>query len=151
MVPQVCMRGVLTFVTPKRVLLDKCPPWQVYPRTSVRLTYVPLDKCPRRTSVTPGQLEKRCLDFALKCLVHNKNKRIFPTNQNYNLRDSEPFLVNFAKSESYKKSAVPYCQRKLNQHFMKSFRKFREHYNLSILLWMIIILLWCITIILREQ
>ena len=65
---------------------------------------------------------KRCLYFALKCLEHNKNKRIFPTNPNYNLRtrDSEPFLVNFAKSESYKKSAVPYCQSKLNQHFMKN-------------------------------
>ena len=66
--------------------------------------------------------EKRCLDFALKCLAHNKNKRIFPTNPNHNsrIRESEPFLVNFAKSESYRKSAVPYCQRKLNKHLMKN-------------------------------
>ena len=66
--------------------------------------------------------EKRCLDFGLRCLKHNKNKRIFPANPNYNdrTRESEPFLVNFAKTESYRKSAVPYCQRMLNAHFLKN-------------------------------
>ena len=65
--------------------------------------------------------EQRCLDFSLKCLAHNKNKRIFPINPNYDdrTRESEPFVVNFAKSESYKRSAIPYCQRILNKYFMK--------------------------------
>ena len=65
--------------------------------------------------------EKRCFDFSVKSVSHYRNRRIFPKNPNYDerLRESEPFLVNFAKSESYRKSAVPYCQRILNQYFMK--------------------------------
>ena len=65
--------------------------------------------------------EKRCLDFSEKCVSHYRNKTIFPKNPNYDkrLRESEPFLVNFAKSESYRRSSVPYCQRILNKYFMK--------------------------------
>ena len=65
--------------------------------------------------------EKRCLDFSMKCVKHPKNSRIFPLNPNQNkkVRASEPFIVNFAKTSTYKKSAIPYCQRLLNKHLGK--------------------------------
>ena len=64
--------------------------------------------------------ENRCLDFSLKCLKHVKNYRLFPMNptlknEKYNIRNRELFKVNFAKTESYRNSAIPYCQRKLNE------------------------------------
>ena len=61
----------------------------------------------------------RCLDFALKCLKHPKNSRLFPRNPTYNkrIRTSEAFKVNFANTESYQKSAIPFCQKMLNNHF----------------------------------
>ena len=42
-----------------------------------------------------------------------------PKNPNHNksLRFSEPFSVNFANTESYQQSAIPFCQRLLNEHF----------------------------------
>ena len=62
---------------------------------------------------------KRCLDFSLKCLKHPRNKRLFPRNLNsniHNLRGREKFIVNFANTSCYQKSAIPYCQRLLNEH-----------------------------------
>ena len=64
--------------------------------------------------------QKRCLDFALKCGKHPRNKRLFPLNQvtsEYYIRDKELFHVNFARTSTYKKSAIPFCQRMLNDHF----------------------------------
>ena len=65
--------------------------------------------------------EKRCLDFSIKCLKNTRNQRIFPANPDHNNRvgESEPYQVNFARTDKYKDSAVPYCQRLLNKHFMK--------------------------------
>ena len=68
--------------------------------------------------------EKRCLEFALRCIKHPINKKIFPQNPNLNqegmeIRSREVFVVNHARTESYKKSAVPYCQRLLNTHFQE--------------------------------
>ena len=67
--------------------------------------------------------EKRCLDFALKCVKHPTNHRLFPLNpanmEINNVRSREKFVVNFAKTETYRKSAIPYCQRLLNVHFAK--------------------------------
>ena len=68
--------------------------------------------------------EKRCLEFALRSVKHPINKRIFPLNPNLNqegmeVRSREVFQVNHARTESYKKSAVPYCQRLLNTHLQK--------------------------------
>ena len=62
--------------------------------------------------------DKRCLDFSVKALKHPKNSRMFPINPNYSahIRGSEPFLVNFAKTETYKTSTIPYCQRLLNKN-----------------------------------
>lgn len=66
--------------------------------------------------------EARCLDFAVKCVKHPLNKRIFPFNSNLGkeentIRNRELFEVNFARTEQYRKSAIPFCQRKLNSYF----------------------------------
>ena len=66
--------------------------------------------------------EKRCLDFALKSIKHERNSRIFPlkaSENDYEVREKEKFHVNFARTSSYQNSAIPYCQRKLNEHFSK--------------------------------
>ena len=66
--------------------------------------------------------EARCLNFALKTLKHPVLSEMFPknrntTNGNTEIRNREPFQVNFARTEQYKKSAIPFCQRLLNKHF----------------------------------
>ena len=61
----------------------------------------------------------RCLDFALKCISHKKNRRFFPLKENNptcKVREPEKFEVNFARTTSYLKSTIPYCQRLLNKH-----------------------------------
>ena len=66
--------------------------------------------------------EKRCLDFSTRALKHPVNSRLFPINNNLvngakEVRDREMFTVNFARTEQYRKSAIPYCQRILNEHY----------------------------------
>ena len=41
---------------------------------------------------------------------------LFPKNHSHdqNIREREEFAVNFARTECYRKSAVPYCQYLLN-------------------------------------
>ena len=66
--------------------------------------------------------EQRCLTFSLKSVKHENTKRLFPLNTRKNghtFIPSEKFLVNHAKTETYKKSAIPYCQRLLNAHYKK--------------------------------
>ena len=59
--------------------------------------------------------EEKCLAFSLKCLKHPELKRLFPKNENaYTLRKKEEFKVNFAYTEDYRRSAIPYCQQLLN-------------------------------------
>ena len=63
--------------------------------------------------------QKRCLEFALKNVKHNRNKKMFPTNMfdhGHKIREHERYKVNFARTEKYKRSAIPYCQRLLNEH-----------------------------------
>ena len=59
---------------------------------------------------------QRCLDFAKKSTKHVKNNRMFPKNvqQDHDVRNSEKYKVNFARTSSYFKSTIPYCQRLLN-------------------------------------
>ena len=61
--------------------------------------------------------EERCLSFAKKCLKHPILMKMFPLNKN-NLgnkyRSREKYAVNFARTNTYMISAVPYLQRKLN-------------------------------------
>ena len=64
--------------------------------------------------------EERCLKFALKCLKHETNQKLFPYNERnlvQNLKNKERFKVNWARTEAYRKSAIPHCQRLLNKHF----------------------------------
>ena len=64
--------------------------------------------------------QTRCLDFALKCAKHPRNKRIFPLNKNIpvcEIRNSEKYEVNFARTSTYRDSTVPYCQRLLNTYY----------------------------------
>ena len=60
---------------------------------------------------------QRCITFSKKCLQHSTNKRFFPENLNpvIDIRNKERFKVNFAYTAAYKNSAIPYCQRLLNQ------------------------------------
>ena len=64
--------------------------------------------------------QARCLDFALKCASHPQNQALFPrnltTSQHY-IQNKEVFQVNFARTEEYKNSTIPFCQRLLNQHY----------------------------------
>ena len=60
--------------------------------------------------------EEKCLSFALKAHVHPRMSKFFPYNpeSEHNTRFPEKFLVNFAHTESYKRSSIPLCQRLLN-------------------------------------
>jgi hypothetical protein len=65
--------------------------------------------------------ELRCLAFGLKSLTHPVHCNLFPVNPHVlnNQLDShnrEHFKVNWARTDSYKMSAVPYIQCKLNDY-----------------------------------
>ena len=61
--------------------------------------------------------EKLCLSFAKKCIKSQRHFALFPVEpvaHNHQLRNVELFTVNYARTERYRKSAIPYMQRKLN-------------------------------------
>ena len=63
-----------------------------------------------------------CLKFAKNCLKHEKMKMLFPlANQNHHMkrRLTEKFKVHYAKTERYRKSAIPYMQKLLNDDAKK--------------------------------
>ena len=64
------------------------------------------------------------MDFRLKCTDHAQNNRFFPRNPNIDnareVREREEFIVNFARTEQYRKSTIPACQRLLNGYFNES-------------------------------
>ena len=60
----------------------------------------------------------RMLKFALKCTQDKFNNSIFPLNTNQYNR--ELFEVNFARTNKYLYSAVPQCQRMLNDYYLKN-------------------------------
>ena len=63
---------------------------------------------------------KRCLNFSLKAIRHERNTKMFPLNKTagiFNTRHSEIFSVNFAATTAYRESAIPFCQRLLNKDF----------------------------------
>ena len=62
--------------------------------------------------------EVRCLTFARRCLKYPRTSRIFPYKSAHeqNVRKRETFVVNPARTSSYQKSAIPYCQRILNKN-----------------------------------
>ena len=66
--------------------------------------------------------QQRCLSFALRSLKFQIGDRLFPLNQNNDkkeVRSREKFTVNFARTEEYKSSTIPFCQRLLNEHFKR--------------------------------
>ena len=66
--------------------------------------------------------EHRSLQFAIKCTKHNINQSMFPLNPTQDthfIRRREKFKVNKHHTESYKKSTIPYLQRRLNDNFEK--------------------------------
>ena len=61
--------------------------------------------------------ESLCLSFAKKCLRNEKLKSMFPLNRNKrSLRNQNNYLVKFAATERYRKSAIPHMQNLLNEH-----------------------------------
>ena len=63
----------------------------------------------------------RCLDFSVKCTKDSSNSRFFPKNPNLGnyleTRGGEQYKVNFCRTKRYKDSAIPFCQRLLNEHW----------------------------------
>ena len=87
---------------------------------------------------------KRCLNFSLECLKYPKTAKLFPlrpTNET-NVRDPEVFSVNFAKTSTYKKSAIPFCQRLLNEYYIKKKQKWYVYLSISRLLWIMIFMIY---------
>ena len=88
---------------------------------------------PMHSSLTGQQAAslERCQSVSLRIILKNDystysealkiagivtlENRIFPLNENMHTRNSEHFKVNFAYTEAYKNSAVPFCQRLLNE------------------------------------
>ena len=85
-----------------------------YPEACEMLAILPLT----------ARREARMLSYAKKCVKHPTNSRFFPRNPNDHvnplIREREPFIVNFARTEAYRRSTVPTCQRLLNSYY-------REH------------------------
>ena len=72
--------------------------------------------------------EDRCLQYGLKSLLHPVHSKQFPVNPHiksnlHDTRNSEHFRVNWAKTDSYRMSAIPYIQRKLNDYVRKQNNK----------------------------
>ena len=77
--------------------------------------------------------QKRCLSFAKKSLNYPIGASMFPQNHHHdqNLRTREKYTVNFAHTESYKHSAVPYCQNLLNADARESAARDRARPSLD--------------------
>ena len=72
--------------------------------------------------------QARCLVFAKRCLSNPNTKEMFPLSSEdcHNLRLPEKYFVNFSRTENYKNSAVPFCQRLLNADHRQEEEKRRE-------------------------
>ena len=62
--------------------------------------------------------EDRCLKYGFKSPVHSKKIPVNPhvKDNTLDIRNSECFTVNLAKTDSYRMSAIPYIQRLLNEY-----------------------------------
>ena len=55
--------------------------------------------------------QARCLSFALKSVKHYRNQRLFTLTEKsseHYTRNKEVFHVNFARTEDYKRSTIPF-------------------------------------------
>ena len=62
--------------------------------------------------------QSRIESFSLRCLKHPKHSSMFPLNNkntDKELRTTEKFKVNFARTSQYQKSGLIHCQKILNQ------------------------------------
>ena len=68
-------------------------------------------------SLLSERREKREEMFIRRCLTHPKHSRLFPrkhVDSDRAVRSREPFQVNHARTEFYRKSAIVNCQNKAN-------------------------------------
>ena len=69
--------------------------------------------------------QSHCRKFSLKCLNNPQSRKLFPPtsidpDNIHTVRNREKFKVNRATTEQYRMSAVPSCQRLLNEHFKQT-------------------------------
>ena len=68
--------------------------------------------------------QNRIIDFGKKCIKHPSLSSMFPLNpaisNPHTVRNREKFHVNFARTQSYKNSAIPAIQRRLNIYFTQT-------------------------------
>ena len=57
------------------------------------------------------------LKFALKCVRTPYTNKMFPINRNRHTRESEFFHVEYARTERFKRSAIPTMARQLNDFY----------------------------------
>ena len=79
--------------------------------------------------------QARCQSFAKKSVKHPRMRRIFPFNSfqsSHYTRDREIFHVNFARTEDYRKSAIPYCQRLLNKYYDRDQNTVNDNLELDV-------------------
>ena len=75
-------------------------------------------------STLSDRRENRVLNFSTRALKHPRHKQLFPLSNKFkqnthSIRNTEKFTVNFANTNAYKNSFVPYAQRKLNEEVRK--------------------------------
>ena len=65
--------------------------------------------------------EKLCLNFAKKCLKHEKTRDMFPLNStlDHDIRRKQKYHVQFAHTNRLRDSAIPQLQRALNREATK--------------------------------
>ena len=75
--------------------------------------------------------QTRLLVYAKKCLKHPQNSRFFPENDSFDaeplIRNREKLKMNFCHGEKYLKSAIPTCQRLLNDDYAKEEEQKSNH------------------------
>ena len=84
-----------------------------YVSYSAALEMTGLEKLERRR-------ERRLLSFSLRSLKTDFTARMFPRNSE---KRKETFVVNFARTEQYRRSAVIQCQNALNAHFANKYKQ----------------------------
>ena len=57
------------------------------------------------------------MTFSLKCIAHEDNKSFFPKNPNIGNMTEVREREEFARTKQYQQSAIPACQRLVNNHF----------------------------------
>ena len=115
----------------QEVALERCQ--SVSLRIILQESYVSYSAALEMTGLETLKIrrEARCVSFSLKSVKHETNKRMFPQNLNadntMDVRSREKYIVNFARTNAYKQSAIPYCQRLLNANEVKKEEEMRRN------------------------